>query len=99
MPHKNFRVIFLSTSPVHGARDDHRSLVKGEGSIFWWYPVPAIPATGHGRSELKGRLQPSLAEECRVEIVQELRSRYVVGARTLREKEPVLDMISRGLAR
>lgn len=85
----------MSNSPVHGARDDHRSLVKGEGSIFWWHPVPALPATG----QLTARLQPSLAEECRVEIVQELRSCYAVGARTLKEKEPVLAMISRGFAR
>eukprot|EP00903_Cladosiphon_okamuranus_P016193 g14943.t2 len=77
-PHKNFRIILLSTaSPEIRERDAGRSFGVGESDVVWWRPAPAslFQAAAHtATSKGPARDNSITLALCRDEIVHELGS-------------------------
>lgn len=105
VPHKNFRIIFVSTgSPENRARDEHRSFGMGESTLVWWRPVSvSVPkAVAEAPAVVKGRQtgdRDLTMDSCRNEIVQELVCSTAAGDCRVPSTDAGLEMVSENFAR
>lgn len=81
-PHKNFRIILLSTaSPEDRAQNAGRRFGMGESSVVWWRPAPASalqPAAGAMATKGQAMDSDSTVTFFRDEIVHELASNAAI---------------------
>lgn len=104
VPHKNFRIIFLSTgSPVNRARDEHRSFGIGECTVVWWRPASvSVPrAVAEAVTVAKGRTgdRDLTMDSCRNEILQELVCSTAAGDCRISCAQAGVEVISENFAR
>lgn len=96
-PHKNFRIILLSTASSESrAQDAVRSFGLGESNVVWWRPAP-VSVFPVATEAANSRWQATV-KLCRDEIVHELASNAISYDRQ-ELAEPGVEIISENCAR